>query len=83
MAFVPKPYMVYVTITPTRANGLTKTITSRVGPANSIDDANRLIADDKKEMGETYGGMIEAPGVKGRTYQIFRANWEDVTVVTA
>jgi hypothetical protein len=80
MAFVPKPYVVYVTITPTKANGLRETMTSRVGPAASIDDAKRIIASDKKAMTETYGNMIEPPGIKGRTYQIFEANWNDVTV---
>lgn len=78
MAFMPKPYMVYVTITPTKSNMLRETMFSRVGPAASIDDAKRLIASDKEAMTETYGNMIEAPGVKGRTYQIFKANWEAV-----
>jgi hypothetical protein len=80
MAFVPKPYVVYVTSVPTKKNGLKETYTSRVGPATSVDDARRLIAKNKRDLGETYGSMIEAPDQSGNTYQIFKANWEDVTV---
>lgn len=83
MAFVPKPYAVYVTITPTKANGIKETMFARVGMAKDVADAKSIIARDKKEMGETYGGMIEAPGVKGRSYQIFKANWQEVAVATA
>jgi hypothetical protein len=82
MAFVPAPYVVYVTVAPTKRNGITKPHTARVGAAGSIKEAQELIADDKKAMGETFGGLIEAPGTTGRAYSIFKANWQAVALAT-
>jgi hypothetical protein len=78
MAFMPKPYMIYVTIKPTKRNMLKQTFTQRVRAADSIEDAKQAITDDKRSMNESWGNLIEAPGSEGRTYHIFKANWEAV-----
>jgi hypothetical protein len=82
-ARLPSPYWVYVTVKPNRSNGLTKTHFMRVGPAASLEDARKLIEEDRRRMGETFGGLISGITCDGRTYHILKADWkhvEDVAV---
>jgi hypothetical protein len=74
----PKRYHVYVTVTPTKQNGLTEPYIGRVGPADTIDDALDLIKKDRLAMQDTFGGLIDAPGDSGRKYQIFEATWREI-----
>ncbi len=75
----PAPYAVYVEVAQYPDCGFTGTYTSRLGPAKSLEDAQRKIADDRKAMGDTMGGLIEPVNTKGRTYRIFKsAGWEEV-----
>lgn len=57
----------------------TEKMIGMVGRARSLEQAHKLIADDKKAMGETYGGLIEPVRLKQRTYSIQRSTgWEPV-----
>lgn len=75
----PAPYAVYVEVAPYPNCGFTGTYTSRIGPAKDLDEARRKIADDRKAMGDTMGGLIDPVSTKGRTYRVFKAAaWEEV-----
>lgn len=50
----------------------------RVGPAASLKEARELIAKNKRECGDTLGGLLPATSTKGHIYHIFRAQWEEV-----
>lgn len=75
----PSSYAVFCTVHPNKRNGITEKFTHRVGPAASIEDAREKIANDRKAMRNTFGGLIDAPGDSGRVYQVFKAEWTEVT----
>lgn len=79
--FMPGRYTVYVEIAayPNCGFKTTEKYISRLGPAASMAGVEKLIADDRKAMGETYGGLIEPTRLKGRTYKIFESTWQEVT----
>lgn len=77
---LPAEYAVYVEIAPYPNCGFTGLYTSRVGPAKDKADALRKIANDRKAMGDTMGGLIEPVSTKGRKYRIFKAVWEEINV---
>jgi hypothetical protein len=55
--------------------------TYRAGSAKSLADCHRLIAEEKKAMANTFGGLISAlprKEVKKRTYRIWRAKWTEI-----
>jgi len=77
--FTPAIYSVFVEVAhyPNCGFKPTEKMIGRLGAAKSIEGANKLIVDDRKAMGETYGGLIEPTRTKGRTYHIFKsAGWE-------
>lgn len=76
--FNPKPYVVYVRIAEYPNCGFKGEFISRVGPADSVEDAKKKIAEDRRAMGDTMGGLIEAVSTKGRTYEVWKATWEKV-----
>ena len=77
---LPASFVVYVEIAPYPNCGFAGTFTSRVGPAKTLEEAHRKIADDRKAMGDTMGGLIDPVSTKGRTYRIFKSlGWEEVT----
>ena len=50
-----------------------------VGNAHSLDEAKKLIEEDKRAMRETYGGLIAPTPTKGREYYIFEnPGWKQV-----
>ena len=77
----PRKYLVVVTVTPTKRNGLSKPFTSRVCAANTIDEALAGIRQDRISVCDTYNGLIDAPGNSGREYQIFEATWQEIDIV--
>lgn len=75
----PAPYAVYVEVSPYPNCGFTGTFTSRISAARTLEEARAKIADDRKAMGESLGGLIEPVGTKNRTYRIFKSlGWEEV-----
>jgi hypothetical protein len=76
----PPPIYVFVTMTPNKRNGLSKTHTSRIGTCHNPEEIAGLIAEDRKAMGDTFGGLIDAPGTSGRSYRAFRAEWTEIKV---
>lgn len=75
----PRPYTVAVDIKPNKSNGLNEPLyLQRVGNANTLEDARKLIADDIRQMGETYNGLVAGVSVRGRTYRIFKAEWTEI-----
>ena len=76
----PPPIYVFVTVTPTPKNGLSKPFTSRVGTCHKPGDIAGLIAKDRRAMNDTFGGLIDAPGTSGRSYRAFRAEWTEIKV---
>lgn len=78
---LPRPYIVAVDIQPNKSNGLTEPLyLQRVGNADTLKDARKLIADDIRQMSETYSGLISGVSIRGRTYRIFKAEWTEVEV---
>lgn len=75
----PAEYVVYVTIVPTKENGMKEQITSRVGVAHSIDGCRAVVKRDLQDMGNTFGGLIAPAPIKGRAYRFFKAQWTEVT----
>lgn len=74
----PQPIHVYVTIRPTKSNGLTAPFTGRVGFCHSTEEAKRLIAADKAAMGNTFGGLVDPVSTNDRTYRAFKAEWTEI-----
>jgi hypothetical protein len=74
----PSPIHVYVTIKPTKTNGLKEPYTGRVGLCNDMVEAKRLIASDKAAMGNTFGGLVDAVTTTDRTYRAFKAEWTEI-----
>lgn len=68
---VPKPYLVTVT--------LPDGFFARVGACNSINEAKKLIENDKRDCQETFGGLFEAAKLENRKYQVFMASWSEVS----
>jgi hypothetical protein len=80
--FVPAVYSVFVEVAYYKNCGFkpTEKMIGRVGGAHTREAAEKLIANDKKAMGETYGGLIEPVRLKGRTYLIHKCGgWEVVS----
>jgi hypothetical protein len=59
---------------------MTETITGRVGTCQHEKDIPALIADDRKAMGESFGGLIEPVSMEGRSYRAFRAEWTELKI---
>jgi hypothetical protein len=78
----PRKYLVVVTVTPTKRNGLKTPFTSRVCGANTIKEALAGIEQDKRDICGTLGGLIDAPGIGGREYQVFEATWKEIDIVS-
>lgn len=76
----PKAITVFVTVQPNGRNGLTKPFGARIGACDTVDEAKAMIANDRREMNDTLGGLIDAPGSSRRTYQVFRAEWNEVRI---
>lgn len=76
--FIPAPFRVIKHIKPTKRNQISKTIIVGIGNAHTIEAAQKIIDDDREAMGNTFGGLIEAPGSDGAVYRIFRAEWSAV-----
>lgn len=81
--FTPAPYTVICHALLTKENGnhpdnIGKYLTHRVGVAGSVEDCKKLIEGDLRAMGDTLGGLISAASTKGRSYQIFHAEWTEV-----
>lgn len=74
----PRKYHVFVTVSPTKRNGVSEKFTGRVGTADTRDEAYALIPKDRHAMNDTFGGLIDAPGDGGRKYQVFEATWREV-----
>jgi len=79
----PKAIAVFVTVHPNKRNGVTKKFSARVASCDTVDQARALIADDRRAMGDTFGGLIDAPGSAGREYHIFRAEWTEIKLAEA
>lgn len=79
-SFVPGRFAVYVEVAAYPNCGFrpTEKYLARLGPADTKAGVEKLIADDKKAMGETYGGLIEPTRTKGRTYLVFEATFKAV-----
>lgn len=75
----PAPFVIYVTVAPTRKNGLTTPHTARIGAATNLEGVKNMIADDRASARRTFGGLIE-PSTSERTYRIFRAAWTEVAL---
>jgi hypothetical protein len=73
----PRPIAIFVTIV---AKG-SPPYTARIATADNESDIPRLIAEDKRAMGDTFGGLIEAASTKGRSYRAFRAVWTEIPIV--
>lgn len=76
----PAPFIILCDVQPNKRNGLSKPISHIVGFARTEDGIRAKIADDMKAMRETYGGLFEAPGTAGRTYRVYRADWQKMTI---
>jgi len=76
---LPKPFVLMCTVTPNEKNKLTKPLLIRVGPAESVDEAKKLKADDLRAMANTFGGVLEGEDTTGRSYRLFKAEWSEVT----
>lgn len=72
--FVPADYAVFVEIVWYKNCGFEKhqKMIARLGGAKTMAGVTKMIAADKKAMGETYGGLIEPTRLKGRTYRVFK-----------
>jgi len=76
----PPAIYLFVTVKPTKKNGMTETITGRVGTCQHESEIPALIAKDRRDMGQTFGGLIEPASMEGRTYRAFRAEWSEIAV---
>lgn len=79
--FVPANYAVFVEVAYHKNCGFkpTEKMIGRLGAAKDMAGVEKLIASDKKAMGETYGGLIEPTRTKGRTYIVCKCDgWERV-----
>lgn len=74
----PAPFLILCDVEPTKRNGLSKPFSHIVGFCRERSQIETRIAEDLKAMGETYGGLIEAAGTKGRTYRVYEATWQEV-----
>jgi hypothetical protein len=72
----PKLYLVCVRLPLSKHSDPTKLY--RVGIADSLSECKELIKEDLAEMKDTMGGLIEPTSIKGRKYEVFKANWEKV-----
>ena len=74
----PPAIWVYVTLAPDAKKGISKPYTGRVGTCSDEAGVAKIIADDRRAMGETFGGLIAPVSTKGRTYRAFRAEWTEI-----
>lgn len=73
----PSEFLVVVHV-PANAKLKTKACSLRCGSARSVEDARKLIAEEKKSLGQTYGGLIEPTDPAGRRWEIWQATWSKV-----
>jgi hypothetical protein len=78
--FAPKAYTVFVEIAPYPNCGFVHSFVSRVGPATTIEEAKRVIKNDKRNIADTFDGLFEPASVKARTYSVWKANWEQIEI---
>lgn len=83
--FVPSTYLVICHALMTKENGhdgdyVGKYNTHRVGAAPTIKACKELIDDDLKAMSDTMGGIFSPVSTKGRSYQVFKATWEEISI---
>ena len=76
----PPTFTVYCTVAPTKRNSLDKPHTHRVGTTHDAKLIPGMIAEDRRAMCDTFGGLIDAPGASGRTYKAFKAEWTEVSI---
>jgi hypothetical protein len=81
--FTPAPYTVICHALLTKENGnhddyVGKYMTHRVGVAHSVKECRELIAADLVAMRDTLGGVLPGVSTKGRSYEIFHAEWTSV-----
>ncbi len=74
----PPAYHVYVTVHPNARNGVMEAFVARIGTTNDPAKIPVIIADDKRVMQDTFGGLIAPTSTNGRTYHTFKATWEEV-----
>jgi hypothetical protein len=77
----PPLYSVYVTATPIKKNGRREAYeayTTRLGGTDNETEIKRIIADNEKAMGNSFGGLIDTTPTHRRTYRAFRAEWTEV-----
>lgn len=75
---LPPPYYVFVEISPTKKNGLRELYVGRIGTAHDAAGIRKVIADDRRAMGQTFGGLIDPVSLEGRHYRAFRAEWTEL-----
>lgn len=76
----PPAIYVFCTAKPTKKNGMTETMTWRVGTCHRESEIPAMIAKERRDMGQTFGGLIEPASMEGRTYRAFRAKWTEIEV---
>ena len=69
----PRPIHIYAEWDDGKHSGI-----ARLKPANTIEEARRIIVEDRAAMSNTFNGFIE-PNTGTRTYRIFRAVWSEIT----
>lgn len=71
-----KRYMVICNIDAKHASNQGKPYNYRVGLYATLEDCNNAIATENNMAGNTFGGLVDKTN-KGRTYQIFKATWQE------
>lgn len=55
---------------------------TRVAMTMDLREVPKLIEEDRKSMGETFGGLIAPTSTNGRSYRLFRASWIELDPAT-
>jgi len=76
----PSPIYVFVTMMPTKKNGLREEYTSRVGTCREASEIAGVIAKDRAAMRNTFGGLIDPGNSSGRSYRAFKAEWTELKI---
>lgn len=74
--FMPSAYLVMCYITPTKQNGLHKPMVFQVGKARTYESAMKVIEEDIRSCGNTFGGLMSPIATTDRAYRIFKADWQ-------
>ena len=72
--FEPARFHVFCSVPTTDPRSKTGLYTFRVGVTNDREKIAGIIADDRKNAANTFGGLIAKPDRK-RTYSVFEAAW--------